>query len=742
MRRLRYRVVNLVNRIKTGWHGESGGFRMARNTIGEFVFGRLDRVVGWKEKIRRSAIKWIWPWQYPRRLAKAERDRDYWHNRAKGVGELGEEITQVTQQRNEARHECQQAWDSAKKAKASAKDFKGRWERLSNDVQALRVELENLRGREAALEKDLKRTRNAKDQLQQNADAKYSKIKAERDAARNESEERGESLKLANRRNQNLQNKNETLVRERESHMAEFDQRGTDLERCKKERVELEGRVSDLEERNESLANDLATNTAIADKAKEKIDILTIARDTARQDAQNMEARRDEAVKARNGSERELIAARATLTNTGNELVTRTKERDLALEKRDEAIAAKHNLIAERDDWKVRAEDAIGERDTFKAERDDLQRQLDDCKAIKGKLAGRVYRAEKERDASQAALTEKLGQLSEATKEVEALKATLANTQSDYDRLYKDYKAIEAKIETVKANNTNLSGNLETARTQIKVLKDDMAQANADYESLANDYDGQGKELEGIHERLDKANGDLSILGEQHNDRGKELEAAQAELASQKEIASTQKDRADELSEQVAEKVSEIRRLEAVVADLNHTIKRKNADIASTSAWRDDLQQKLDNANATVRSLKTVRDTRTDELGECRKLHTAAMKEIDNLEKNIATHQATIAGLESDYENLENRFRGMEKERDTERQDYNAAADTLAKVRAKLSEANETIKHLKEEKKEQGNSIGGLKRAGQLKDEKIMRLTELIDFYELQYGRPTDSKKE
>ena len=165
-------------------------------------------------------MEWIWPWQYPKRLAKAKRDRDFWLNKAKGVGELGEQLTQVTLQRNEAKSECEKAWESSKKAKASAREFKGRWERVSNDVQALRVEVENLKEREAALEKDLKRAGEAKDQARRDADAKYDAIKAERDGARNVAEERGRGLKLANRRAENLQNKNETLVRERESSMA------------------------------------------------------------------------------------------------------------------------------------------------------------------------------------------------------------------------------------------------------------------------------------------------------------------------------------------------------------------------------------------------------------------------------------------------------------------------------------------------------------------------------------------
>ena len=520
--------------------------------------------------------------------------------------------------------------------------------RLSNDVQALRVQVENLKEREAALAKDLERVSDAKDQLWHDAAKRYDEIKAERDSARNESEERGESLKLANRRNQNLQNKNETLVRERESHMAEFDQRGTDLANAHKRLRENE--IEHNKERSR-LEDEVNTARHERDSARKRLREKNEHFEVARKEAN---ARIDDLVEQNELVGNDLAAALATntaITEKAQAELDKCNEAQKRLQKAyDAAVADKQDMIAERDDWKVRAEDAIGERDTFKAERDNFAQVIAEKDEEIEKVGEMLYDAEAERDASQNALSEKLDQLSEATKEVEALKTTLANTQSDYDRLNKDYKAIEAKIETVKGHNAKLSDNLKTARAKIKVLNDDMEQAEADYKSLSGNYDEQGKELEGMHERLDEANSNLSTLGEQYNDRGKDLEAAQAKLARQKEIASTQKERADELSEQVAEKASEIRRLEAVVADLNQTIKRKNADIASTSAWRDDLQQKLDAANATVRSLKTTLNTRKDELAECRKLHTTAMKEIDNLEKNIAKHQANIAGLESDYE--------------------------------------------------------------------------------------------
>ena len=93
--------------------------------------------------------------------------------------------------------------------------------------------------------------------------------------------------------------------------------------------------------RMESNVKDLVLDR---EESKAKIDALTRSRDAAIGSRNNMEKSRDEAVKVRVDRERELKAVQATLTNTGNELVTRTKERDLALAERDAAGQDRHRF--------------------------------------------------------------------------------------------------------------------------------------------------------------------------------------------------------------------------------------------------------------------------------------------------------------------------------------------------------------------------------------------------------------
>ena len=243
------------------------------------------------------------------------------------------------------------------------------------------------------------------------------------DDARQQAEERGRSLKLANKRAQNLQIRNHDLMQERESHMAEFDQRGTDLEKCKKERVEAEGLLKTCKKHRDDALKTVKD-------MKESLDTMS-----GRVDSQKkVIAEKDKEIEFVNGMLSEATAVLEGMKESDShqsnmELEDEVDQRGTDLEKCEKE--------------RVEAESKIAKQKTAIAS---LSKELEDCKTINGNLNDQVFELETETREQSGTISHQSNMIASLTTEKNKLRAE-KNKLAAKRRHYDSRPTLLAKIE-------------------------------------------------------------------------------------------------------------------------------------------------------------------------------------------------------------------------------------------------------------------------------------------------------